>query len=139
MKKFPTKKVAIATMIFAVSAVLMLILLCGGSVRNEKDVADFLTKQGFVCVSGADVSYVTIPAVFGYTYENYNDLQKRNGYNLSKYKSRNVKKYTIAVNYTNNETSTLAYANVLVLDDKIIGGDICSYALDGFMIGLKGK
>ncbi len=83
---------------------------------------------------------ISIPAQFDEVYEKYNEIQKNQGFDLSSYKGQSVKqiKYTI-VNYPDCDDKV--YAVILICDDKIIGGDIRSGELGGFMHGfdLKSK
>ena len=87
-----------------------------------------------------EIIEISIPAQFDDVYENYNQIQKNQGFDLSEYKGQSVKqiKYTI-VNYP--DTDEKVYAVILICDDKIIGGDIRSGELGGFMHGfdLKSK
>ena len=77
---------------------------------------------------------INIPSQFNKVYEKYNDIQKENGLDLEKYKGKSCTKYTYKVlNYKNEKIEVRA--NLLVLDGKVIGGDICSVDLDGFMHG----
>lgn len=73
-------------------------------------------------------------AEFDETFESYNELQKLQGMDLSRYKGQRAKRYTYTVlNYPGQEEGV--QANVLVLNDTIIGGDVSSVAIDGFMHG----
>lgn len=80
------------------------------------------------------IEEVIVPAEFDQKYEEYNNLQKISGFDLSKYKGLRAKKYTYRVtNYPNQSDGVVA--NVLVYGGKAIGGDISSTALDGFFHG----
>ena len=46
--------------------------------------------------------------------------------------------YTVK-NYEGYENQECIHANILVYDGKVIGGDICSVELDGFMHGFSGE
>ena len=64
----------------------------------------------------------------------YNEIQKSQGLNLEKYKGKDVIRFTFKVkNYTNSEGDV--YANVLVYKKKVIGGDLCSADVNGFIHG----
>lgn len=83
----------------------------------------------------AEVVEVAIPKEFGDVYLNYNEIQKLQGFDLTKYQGKKVKRYTyIVVNYPEHPENIRA--NLLVYKDKVIGGDICSLeAANGFMHG----
>ena len=52
------------------------------------------------------------------------------------FRGKTVKRWTYDVtNYPDNRPNVKA--NILVYDNKIIGGDICSLELDGFMHGFQ--
>ena len=56
--------------------------------------------------------------------------------NLSGYKKKSVRRYTYVIeNYPDYEGTV--YANVLVYRGKVIGGDVCSADVDGFIHGFE--
>ena len=77
---------------------------------------------------------IMIPSDFSDVYQNYNLLQIEAGYDLSEYKGKKVTKYTYQVTNYNDEHVNV---NMLCYSGKVIGGDISSTALDGFMLPLK--
>ena len=77
---------------------------------------------------------VQIPEIFNTVYENYNALQKTQGFDLSSYKGETVKRYTFDV--LNRRGTDKVKANILVLGNRIIAGDLCTYLLDGNMTAL---
>lgn len=83
------------------------------------------------------VKSVNIPEVFYDVYENYNILQKKAGYDLSLYKGCEVMIYTYKINPPDKSTDNCV-VNLIVYKDRIIGGDVSSVALGGFMLPLKG-
>ena len=83
-----------------------------------------------------EVSEVIIPEEFDPVYEKYNAIQKAQSFDLLKYRGKRVKRYTYSIsNYP--EYNGPVVANILAYQGKIIGGDICSLALDGFMHGFS--
>ena len=107
------------------------------------DRTDYAKSLGYSISADSEiVRNIVIPAVFGNVYENYNTLQKECGFDLSLYKGEDAVQYTYAINnYTDDSGNTLdnIIMNIIVCDGKIIGGDICSAELDGFMTGLKAR
>ena len=135
--------------IFSLCAVVTVVLIkvCAGFFTSaeelkEADIAEFLTQSGWkISASPVGEREVVIPTEFSEVYEGYNEIQLSAGYDLRKYRGETVKKYTYAVfNYKDESGKILENirANVLTADGKIIGGDICSLELDGFMHGLTG-
>lgn len=107
---------------------------------NEERIA-FLSSFGWKpSEEPIEIVEVIIPSEFTDVYENYNEIQKQQGYDLTKFKSKRVKRYTYAItNYPGQEEKApgTIRANLLVYDSKIIGGDVCSVELAGFMHGFK--
>ncbi len=107
---------------------------------KEEGIGDcvvFLSKFGWeVEKEPYDVATVTIPAEFDRIFTAYNNIQLRQGMDLSHYKQKSVSRYTYKVtNYPDYEGCV--YANVFVYKDKIIGGDICSADVNGFLHGFE--
>ncbi len=87
----------------------------------------------------AEVKEVIIPEEFDETYTKYNELQLSQGLDLEPFKGVRVKYWSYEIlNYpqsTNNCTKVMG--NILVYDGIVVGGDICSTELDGFMHGFE--
>lgn len=82
------------------------------------------------------VKDTVIPSEFDDVYKAYNNIQLSQGFNLEKYKGKRVKLYNIKINNYPKD-SEYVYATLLVSDGEIIGGDIHSTELNGFMHGFK--
>ena len=108
-------------------------------VKSADDAAQFLTQFGWTVDAGsAETATVTIPAEFDKVFAGYNEMQKTQGLDLSKYKKKAVTRYTFTVtNYKDYEGTV--YANVLVYRNRVIGGDVCSADVSGFIHGFEGK
>ena len=79
----------------------------------------------------SEIVNFTIPLEFDSVYERYNNLLKREGFNLENYKGKECVRYTYLI-----EKDDLV-ANIIVYRGKIIGGDISSRRIDGMMIPIK--
>ena len=108
-------------------------------IKSDDDVEKFLSQFGWqVGAEPQETAEVTIPEAFDKIFAAYNEIQKRQGLDLSNYKRKNVKRYTYLVeNYPDYEGKV--YANVLVYRGKVIGGDICSADVEGFIHGFENK
>lgn len=106
-------------------------------IKSAEDAANFLAQFGWaVNISGVKKADVTIPQDFDKVFAGYNELQKEQGLDLSKFRKKNVTRYTFEVtNYPNYDGKV--YANVLVYRNKVIGGDICSADVSGFIHGFQ--
>lgn len=116
----------------------------GLSEEHNTHAADNAARIAFLSSFGWEVSAeplecvsVIIPQQFGDVYRNYNELQTAQGFDLMRHRGKQVTRYTYAVlNYPGQ--AEYIRANLLVLDDEIIAGDICSVcAKNGFMHGLQ--
>jgi hypothetical protein len=76
-----------------------------------------------------------MPKDFDRVVTEYNELQRRQGLDLSKYTGKRVTRYTYEVkNYEGYEGTV--YVNLLVYRDKVIGCDISSADPTGFVAPL---
>lgn len=78
---------------------------------------------------------VKIPEDFGDVYENYNELQKEAGFDLVPYKGKDCTRLTYQIK--NHPLSDGVRANIILCEGVIIGGDISTVAIDGFMLPLE--
>ncbi len=104
--------------------------------KDNEERRTFLTQLGWTCgEEPVEVMDIRVPEAFNDVYEQYNELQKSQGFDLEKYAGKRVKRYTYEITNYPGETEGVR-ANLLVADGVVIGGDISSVALDGFMHGL---
>lgn len=105
--------------------------------KTNEDRIKFLSQFGWeVEPDPIEICEIKIPSKFNEVYENYNSMQKDQGLDLSKYKEQNCTRYTYQVlNY--KDAPGGIRANILVFNNKVIGGDICSIEIDGFMHGFS--
>lgn len=138
-----------------VAAVFVCAVLSSGSESEKEDsttlntvsiaatkadkLTDFITMLGYTVKDEPDsVQQIIIPEVFDEIYEQYNNLQKESGFDLTPYKGCQAKKWTFTVtDYPGYEDMDCIKINLIVYGKRIIGGDICSVELDGFMTGLS--
>lgn len=106
-------------------------------IKSAEDAAAFLSQFGWKVDAGTvKCAEVTIPSKFDKIFAGYNQLQKEQGFDLSKYKNKKITRYTFSV--TNHpDTTDPVYANVLVYRNRVIGGDICSADVSGFVHGFE--
>ena len=93
----------------------------------------FLTSLGYsVNVSSEEEQEFRIPMEFGDVYSNYNEIQKEIGTDLYCYRGAECTRFT----YTMVSESETFRVNLLVYNDRIIGGDVCTVSLGGEMMPL---
>ena len=143
--KWTVKKVLVAIGLAAI-VVLAAVWLFGGfsggsnhAVSTKDERTSFLKSLGWeVDPESERERDVIIPETFDEIYESYNELQKKAGFDLSDYKGKTVKKYSyIILNYPSAEKGDIIKLDLLISDGRVIGGDIYSPRLDGFIIGLE--
>ena len=103
---------------------------------NEQRV-EYLESFGWDIIDEpTESTEVIIPAEFDETYESYNLLQQTQGFDLSKYKGKTVQRYTYEItNYPDYDGTV--YANIIIYKNRVIGGDICSSDVKGFIQGFE--
>ncbi|MCQ2484358.1 MAG: DUF4830 domain-containing protein [Clostridia bacterium] len=107
---------------------------------NAEERVTFLSQFGWkIDEDPVEVSEVIIPSEFNDTYESYNAVQKNQGMNLEAYKGKRVKRWVYEVkNYPGYAAnSECIRATMLVYDGIVIGGDVSSLELNGFMQGFE--
>ncbi len=108
-------------------------------VKTAEDRVDFLAQFGWtVNATPTEEAEVTIPAEFDKVFAGYNEIQKAQGLDLSRYKNKKIMRYTYEItNYPDYNGRVLA--NVLVYRNRVIGGDICTADVHGFIHGFEKK
>lgn len=104
------------------------------SCATEEQRAEYLSSLGWE-FDGVTEKEITIPSSFNQVYQNYNAVQKEQGFDLEKYKGKSAVIYTYNItNYQNNKN---VIANLLVSDGILIGADLCDPSVDsGFLTAL---
>ncbi len=104
---------------------------------NEERCAFFKQFGWEVAKEPVEIKETVIPEEFDETYSQYNDIQLSQNLNLEDYKGVRVKAWSYEVlNYPGYESSdSVIRGNLLTYNGTVIGGDICSVELGGFMHG----
>ncbi len=105
------------------------------SAKSTEEHIDFLNSYGYTVVENPmQIQEILIPTEFSEEYNTYNEYQKLSGFDLTKYKGYRIKKYTYKVtDYAESKDEVVA--NLMIYNNKIIGGDISSTTLGGFTHG----
>ncbi|MBR0535410.1 MAG: DUF4830 domain-containing protein [Clostridia bacterium] len=114
-------------------------LSVNNSASDIKEIMNFISLFGWTVSPEPDeVREIIIPVEFDDVYSNYNNLQLSQGYDLTPYSGERVKSWRFTVtNYPGYEGKEFIKINILICDGKVIGGDVCSVELNGFMHGFK--
>ena len=144
VKKPDTLITAMVIIVVCIIAVLV-VIACRFSKKQVYEMNSETQRQEFISEMGWETSdeydeckVITIPEEFNDVYQNYNELQKKQGFDLSDFKGKQAEVYVYKVkNYPGMEDKDGINCNLIVCDGQLIGGDVCSSELDGFMQGLK--
>ena len=106
-------------------------------IYENRDRLAFIEQFGWeVAETPLETVEVCVPETFDNVYLGYNEMQKEQGLNLAKYKGKTVTRYTYQVeNYPDYEGTV--YLSLLVYKNKVIGGDVCSADVNGFVHGFE--
>ena len=110
-----------------------------GADATSVELKSFISSYGWKVIDEPDeVREVMIPAEFDDVYTSYNSIQTAQGFDLSGLKGQRVKRWTYTVtNYPGYEAEDCIKINILVYNSCVVGGDVCSVRLDGFMHGFE--
>ncbi len=106
-------------------------------IKTEEDRIAFLSQFGWeIDPATLETAEITVPDEFDKILKTYNEVQKQQGLDLTKYRGKTVSRFTYEIkNYPGY--SGKVYANVIVYKNRVIGGDICSADVNGFIHGFK--
>ena len=124
----------IAVVIIIVTTLAFVLFASGESDVNN---AEFLESYGWkVKERSVESAEVIIPDPFDNVYESYNKLQIRAGLDLRPYKGMHGMRYTYIVENYPTDVGEEVRANVLCINGEVVGGDIMTVSLHGFMHSL---
>lgn len=103
---------------------------------NEERVA-YLQALGWeVEAEPVETQEVRIPTELPDVLQRYNELQKSQGFDLTRYAGETAKRYVYKVlNFP--DTTDSYYVTLLVHKDAVIGGDVSAASRNGLMQGLQ--
>lgn len=98
-------------------------------VNNDSGRAEYLSTLGYgVEKKPVSETRETLPKVFDAVTERYNELQRAQGFDLTKYSGKNVTGYTYKVSSFPDGTKTgddEYLATIIVYRNKVIAADLC--------------
>ena len=104
-------------------------------IKSREDRIQFMSRFGItVDPESEEATAFRMPDNFDRVILGYNELQKKQGLDLAKYKNKRVTRYTYRV--TNFDSDGQVYANLFVFRGKIVACDLCSADPEGFVIPL---
>lgn len=124
----------------AVFAVLMITGACiSASCWKNVDSVEFLKSYGWeVKENPIECVEVTIPESFDKVYEDYNEIQLQAGLDLKNYRGKTGIRCTYEVTNYPREVSGTVRANLIIIDNTPVAGDIMTTGVkDGFIRSLQ--
>ena len=105
-------------------------------IKTNEDRIAYLESYGWsVSSDPIAVEELIIPEQFDETYSQYLELQASQGFDLTDYCGKRVKRYTYEItNYPTGEADV--QVNLLIYKNTVIAGEVLSPQLDGFLHGL---
>lgn len=106
-------------------------------VKTDEDRLKLLTDLGWKTTGEVvEEESFTLPETFDRVLLGYNEIQKDQGLDLTRYRKKKVTRYTYEItNYPDYEGRV--YANLIVWRGRVIAGDISSADPRGFVRGLE--
>ena len=106
-------------------------------IKTNEDRVAYLESYGWaVSAQPIAVEELIIPEAFDETYSQYLELQAGQGFDLTDYCGKRVKRYTYEItNYPTGEAGV--QANLMLYRNTVIGGEVLSPQMDGFLHGLS--
>lgn len=106
------------------------------NIKTNEDRVAYLSEYGWqVKPEPLATQELIIPKDFDESYNDYLTLQSEQGFDLTKYAGKRVKRYTYEItNYPTGESGV--QVNLLVYKKTVVGGEVLSAQLDGFLHGL---
>jgi len=106
-------------------------------IKTNEDRLEYLAGYGWqVNEAPLATQELVIPDEFDESYTDYLSLQAEQGFDLEKYAGKRVKRYTYEItNYPSGESGV--QVNLLICRNTVVGGEVLSAELDGFLHGLS--
>ena len=138
----PQTAAAVILIVTVLLAALILRMSNGGvlsahyNVTTREGRVEYLAAQGWTVDPKTETAQeITLPREIDGVLSDYNDLQRRQGFDLRPYSGLGCTVYSYVV--TNYETDEPVLCTIYLYKNRIIAGDVHSAALDGFMHGIR--
>ena len=99
--------------------------------KTKEDRLAFMSSFGIQVADGEQTQAFVIPKNFDRVILGYNEIQKKQGLDVTKYTRKKITRYTYEV--TNASCEGKVYANLFVYRGRIIACDVSSLEGEGFV------
>lgn len=133
------KAVLIGVILIIIAAVWGIIRLTGQksegiSGATDRERTAYIESFGYeVGIVPDKIEEIRIPSNFDEAYEQYNAIQREQGFDLRKYRAYYAKKYTYSIQNAEGNNPVPLCANLIVIDGIIVGADISSAEAGGIL------
>lgn len=137
--RFTRILLAVVVIITAVTAIICTVSADEPDGSTAALVTAFIEENGYK-VSSPVTKEITIPVEFSDVYENYNSIQRKQGFDLRRHKGKNAVSYTFnVIGYVDKDGNidNDVQIHIIVCEGRIVAADIASTKLDGFMEGVR--
>lgn len=130
--------IGVAGLCFAAAIVMAVLFFWVNNAPKGEDTLDrlaYLSKLGYSIDDKSEIiTEIKIPEDFGEIYAKYNEMQEKAGFDLRDFSGQDATMYTYSVSSYKDFKGV--YANLIVVNDRIVGGDISSIENGGFTLPL---
>lgn len=144
---FRYPKNTVTDMLLSLLCICIITLILQSSTQAKNEMAccsNIYDRIGFFNSYGFEVDelseakeIVVLPSIFDSVLEDYNEIQKTQGFDLSVFAGKSVEKYTYTLlNNPFMDKNATVYATLYVYSEKIIAADIYDPSVDGFIQGV---
>ena len=124
------------SVVIIIVTTLMFVLFASGETDTNNIV--FLKGYGWeVRTKSVEKEDIIIPKPFDRVYENYNDIQLKAGLDLRPYMGMKGVRYTYIVENYPKDVGEEVRANVICINNELVGGDIMTVSIRGFIHSLN--
>ena len=137
--RFTRILLAVVVIITAVTAIICTVSADEPDGSTAALVTAFIEENGYK-VSSPVTKEITIPVEFSDVYENYNSIQRKQGFDLRRHMGKNAVSYTFnVIGYVDKDGNidNDVQIHIIVCEGRIVAADIASTKLDGFMEGVR--
>ena len=138
MPKGSLALIILAAVVLASSLIVSLKNNSGKVVAASDNLSALAYIESFdidVLKEGLKEDEIKVPATFNDVYNNYNKIQKEQGFDLENYKGKTLKRYTYPM--INIEDEGSLFVEVLTFDGIVVAADIYSTNIGGSIRTLK--
>ena len=105
---------------------------------TTEERVNYINSFGLKTDSREQSKEIIIPEQFNDVYNKYNEIQKKQNFDLTDYRGKTAVMYTY--NITNYEDNDNVIAKLIVYEGILIGADLCDTSADnGFLVALNDK